>query len=189
MGKKPNSLLSILCSEFTISLQLFEVMLRTRALDAFLGQVCGGGVTGVVLFNKDGFPRIKMIIHALILSGLTVSRAISNENSQGGGNVYSALLANIWETFERQGFTFLICKQLNYCWTFRSPGWAQRSGHWMRAWDGCVGPGGLNAAGRDWRRAHSTGSPHGQAACTRGAIESAAQCHFHVTSLSLLICL
>ncbi|CAK5027871.1 unnamed protein product [Meloidogyne enterolobii] len=59
-------------------------MLKTRALDAFLGEVVGGGVAGIVLFNKDG---------------LTVSRAL--DNSRGGGNVYSALLANIWETFER----------------------------------------------------------------------------------------
>uniref|UniRef100_A0A915P1B3 DNA-directed RNA polymerase II subunit RPB9 n=1 Tax=Meloidogyne floridensis TaxID=298350 RepID=A0A915P1B3_9BILA len=58
----------------------------TRALDAFLGEVVGGGVAGIVLFNKDG---------------LTVSRAL--DNSRGGGNVYSALLANIWETFERHG--------------------------------------------------------------------------------------
>uniref|UniRef100_A0A915LYG5 TFIIS-type domain-containing protein n=1 Tax=Meloidogyne javanica TaxID=6303 RepID=A0A915LYG5_MELJA len=58
----------------------------TRALDAFLGEVVGGGVAGIVLFNKDG---------------LTVSRAL--DNSRVGGNVYSALLANIWETFERHG--------------------------------------------------------------------------------------
>uniref|UniRef100_A0A914NZB6 Roadblock/LAMTOR2 domain-containing protein n=1 Tax=Meloidogyne incognita TaxID=6306 RepID=A0A914NZB6_MELIC len=61
-------------------------MLKTRALDAFLGEVVGGGVAGIVLFNKDG---------------LTVSRAL--DNSRVGGNVYSALLANIWETFERHG--------------------------------------------------------------------------------------
>ncbi|KAF7632654.1 TFIIS-type domain-containing protein [Meloidogyne graminicola] len=60
------------------------LMLKTRALDSFLGQVVGGAVAGIVLFNKDG---------------LTVSRAL--DHSRGGGNVYSALLANIWETFER----------------------------------------------------------------------------------------
>ena len=63
-------------------------MLRTRALDSFLSQVIGGGVTCVILFNKDG---------------LTVSRTASADTQQGSGNVYSALLANIWETFERQG--------------------------------------------------------------------------------------
>ncbi|KAI3422377.1 hypothetical protein GPALN_012896 [Globodera pallida] len=63
-------------------------MLRTRALDAFLGQVVGSAVAGVILFNKDG---------------LTVSKTVGDANRPFSGNVHSALLANIWETFERQG--------------------------------------------------------------------------------------
>lgn len=61
-------------------------MLKTRALDNFLRQVLDDGIWSVMLFNKEG---------------LTVSA--TGRQSPLAGNVYSALLANIWDTFERPG--------------------------------------------------------------------------------------
>ncbi|KAH7697322.1 Protein Y97E10AR.7, partial [Aphelenchoides avenae] len=62
-------------------------MLKTRALEKYLSQASGPGVTDIMLFNKEG---------------LTLGRVGSTNRSGGAGNVYAALMSNIWETFERQ---------------------------------------------------------------------------------------
>jgi len=61
--------------------------LKTKALDTFLSQVVGNGILSVMLFNKEG---------------LTVAKA-GNKQSTSSGNIYSALLANIWDTYESPG--------------------------------------------------------------------------------------
>ncbi|KAI1727144.1 roadblock/LC7 domain-containing protein [Ditylenchus destructor] len=63
-------------------------MLRARAVEKFLSQVVNPldrGITGAMLFNKDGMTLAK------------TGKPFAN------GNIYSALLTNIWESFEQQG--------------------------------------------------------------------------------------
>ncbi|KAI1709331.1 ragulator complex protein LAMTOR2 like protein [Ditylenchus destructor] len=75
-------------------------MLKARAVERFLSQVVepsGEGITGVMLFNKDGMTLAK--------SGKTFAN----------GNVYAALLTNIWETFEQQGVRDELNEMLLSC--------------------------------------------------------------------------
>lgn len=90
-------------------------MLKARAVERFLGQIVdpdGDGISGVMLFNKEGinFCILKLILHEYVntifliyfksISGMTLAKT---GKSLENGNVYSALLSNIWETFEQQG--------------------------------------------------------------------------------------
>ncbi|KAI6237482.1 hypothetical protein M3Y95_00269800 [Aphelenchoides besseyi] len=59
-------------------------MLKTRAVERFIGQAVSHGVLGVILFNKEG--------------------QIVAQNGHGfNANVYASLISNLWETFDRQG--------------------------------------------------------------------------------------
>ncbi|KAH7711074.1 hypothetical protein AAVH_21628, partial [Aphelenchoides avenae] len=76
-------------------------MLKTRALEKYLSQASGPGVTDIMLFNKEGSFSIHIELEASLKS-LTLGRVGSANRAGGAGNVYAALMSNIWETFERQ---------------------------------------------------------------------------------------
>jgi len=59
-------------------------MLKTKAVERFIGQAVHNGVLGIILFNKEG-------------------QIVAQSGHGFNSNVYAALISSLWETFDRQG--------------------------------------------------------------------------------------
>ncbi|KAI6190349.1 hypothetical protein M3Y97_00108100 [Aphelenchoides bicaudatus] len=59
-------------------------MLKTKAVERFIGQAVDNGVLGVILFNKEG-------------------QMVAQSGQGFNAKVFAALTSSLWETFDRQG--------------------------------------------------------------------------------------
>lgn len=75
-------------------------MLKTRAVERFIGQAVNNGVIGVILFNKEGWWCFATVL--LLYFGISAGQVVAHSGDGFNPNVYAALTSNLWETFDRQ---------------------------------------------------------------------------------------